>query len=60
MVKYYINMKFEIRSTKQYRMTKIQMTKMRLVSLQFFDFVLIFGNLSFEFVSNFDIRYSDF
>jgi hypothetical protein len=24
----------------QYRMTKIQMTKMRLVSLQFFDFVL--------------------
>jgi hypothetical protein len=53
-----INPKSEYRNRlyKQIQMTKIQMTKTR----EPLAFVLNFGHLNFEFVSNFEFRASNF
>jgi hypothetical protein len=56
-----INPKHEIRNSKQYSMTKIQMFQSAVV-LEVANTILFwtFGNLKFEFVSDFAIRISNF
>ena len=57
----WINPKHEIRNSKQYSMTKIQMFQTEVV-FEVANTILFwtFGNLIFEFVSDFDIRISNF
>jgi hypothetical protein len=60
-IKRVINPKHEIRNPKQYPMTKIQMFQ-TIAVLEVANKILFlaFGNLIFEFVSDFDIRISNF
>ena len=56
-----LNQKHEIRNPKQYLMTEIQMTQtMGVPCIVIMILFLSLGHLIFEFVSNFEIRISDF
>ncbi len=56
-----LNPKHEIRNPKQYLMTKIQMIQtIGVPGIAIMILFLSLGHLIFEFVSNFDIRISDF
>ena len=60
-IKRVVNPKHEIRNAKQYTLTKIQMSQtVAVIEPANMVLFLVFGNLIFEFVSNFDIRISDF